>query len=130
MPLARPVAGPGSALWLTPRPACLPQVEDIVDSGRTAVALLEHFKAMGAASVALVSLLSKPARRTVPCDPDYLCFEVVSAARQPGRARGAGRVACRKPLGPWNFRASWKSASNKRGAWRGQHRRALPRALL
>lgn len=51
-------------------------VEDIVDSGRTAVALLEHFKAMGAASVALVSLLSKPARRTVPCEPDFLCFEV------------------------------------------------------
>ncbi len=53
-----------------------------MDSGRTAVALLEHFKAMGAASVALASLLSKPARRTVPCEPDYLCFEVVSGGQQ------------------------------------------------
>lgn len=71
---------------LPPLPLRPPQVEDIVDSGRTAVALLEHFKAMGAASVALVSLLSKPARRTVPCEPDFLCFEVVSAGRQASAA--------------------------------------------
>lgn len=47
-----------------------------MDTGRTAVALLEHFRAAGAASVALVSLLSKPARRMVPCEPAYTCFEV------------------------------------------------------
>jgi len=49
-----------------------------VDSGRTAEALVGHFKALGAASVKLASLLSKPARRTVQYEPDYLCFEVVS----------------------------------------------------
>jgi hypoxanthine phosphoribosyltransferase len=52
------------------------QVEDIVDTGRTAAALLQHFRAAGAASVALASLLSKPARREVDCAVDYLCFEV------------------------------------------------------
>lgn len=51
-------------------------VEDIVDSGRTAAALLEHFSAEGAASVKLVSLLSKPSRRAVQCEPDYQCFEI------------------------------------------------------
>ncbi|KAI3426264.1 hypothetical protein D9Q98_008639 [Chlorella vulgaris] len=51
-------------------------VEDIVDSGCTAVALLEHFATAGAASVKLVSLLSKPERRTVTCEPHYLGFPV------------------------------------------------------
>ncbi|PSC70333.1 hypoxanthine phosphoribosyltransferase [Micractinium conductrix] len=51
-------------------------VEDIVDSGRTAVALVDHFKAAGAASVKMASLLSKPARRTCAYKPEYLCFEV------------------------------------------------------
>jgi hypoxanthine phosphoribosyltransferase len=51
-------------------------VEDIVDSGRTALALLAHYREAGAASVKLASLLSKPARRTTDCEPDYLCFEV------------------------------------------------------
>lgn len=51
-------------------------MEDIVDSGRTAAALVRHFAAAGAASVALASLLSKPARRAVPYEPDYLGFEV------------------------------------------------------
>ena len=47
-----------------------------MDSGRTAAALAAHYKAAGAASVALASLLSKPARRVVPFEPEYLCFEV------------------------------------------------------
>lgn len=51
-------------------------VEDIVDTGRTAARLVEHFASCGAASVKLVSLLSKPARREVAFEPDYLCFEV------------------------------------------------------
>ena len=51
-------------------------MEDIVDTGRTATALLKHFKAEGAASVALVTLLTKPARREVDYEPDYCCFEV------------------------------------------------------
>ncbi len=60
-----------------PAPACpLTQVEDIVDSGRTAARLLEHYRQAGAASVKLVALLSKPVRREVPCDPDWCLFEV------------------------------------------------------
>lgn len=51
-------------------------VEDIVDSGRTAAKLLEHYRALGAASVKLVSLLSKPSRRELEIEPDYCCFEV------------------------------------------------------
>lgn len=38
--------------------------------------LLEHYRAAGAASVALVSLLSKPARREVQVEADYTCFEI------------------------------------------------------
>ena len=57
-------------------------MEDLVDSGRTASALLQHFRECGAASGNMVSLLSKPARRSVQFEPDYLCFEV-----------GAGRWA-------------------------------------
>lgn len=33
-------------------------------------------KQAGAASVKMVSFLSKPARRTTPYEPDYLCFDV------------------------------------------------------
>lgn len=47
-----------------------------MDTGHTAKALLAHFKTEGAASVALVTLLTKPARREVPLEPDYCCFEV------------------------------------------------------
>jgi hypothetical protein len=52
------------------------QVEDIVDSGNTALALIGHFTSCGAASVAMASLLSKPARREVDFDPQYLCFTI------------------------------------------------------
>ncbi|PRW44935.1 hypoxanthine phosphoribosyltransferase [Chlorella sorokiniana] len=51
-------------------------VEDIVDTGRTAAALTRHYEQAGAASVRMVSFLSKPARRTTPYEPDYLCFDV------------------------------------------------------
>lgn len=34
------------------------------------------FAQAGAASVKMVSFLSKPARRTTPYEPDYLCFDV------------------------------------------------------
>lgn len=37
---------------------------------------MAHYTARGAASVALVSLLSKPARREIDYDPDYLCFAI------------------------------------------------------
>ena len=68
--LPRPALPP---IPTTPPP---PQAEDIVDSGRTATALLQHYRDAGAASCKLVSLLSKPSRREVPLEPDYLCFEV------------------------------------------------------
>ena len=47
-----------------------------MDSGRTAVALKEHYLARGAVSVKMAALLSKPSRREVEFEPDYLCFEV------------------------------------------------------
>jgi hypothetical protein len=52
------------------------QVEDIVDSGRTATQLTDHYRQRGAASVKMACLLSKPSRREIEFDPDYLCFEV------------------------------------------------------
>lgn len=52
------------------------QVEDIVDTGRTADTLMAHYRAQGAASVRLVALLSKPARREIELEPDYLCFTI------------------------------------------------------
>lgn len=51
-------------------------VEDIVDSGRTLAWLVDELKHRGAASVHIFALLSKPARREVPIDIDYCCFEV------------------------------------------------------
>lgn len=52
------------------------QVEDIVDTGRTAQRLAAAFAAAGAASVRLATLLDKPSRRVVHFLPDYVCFEV------------------------------------------------------
>ena len=53
--------------------------EDIVDSGRTAVWLLEHLRARGPASVKICSLLDKPSRRVVPVSPDFVGFTVPDA---------------------------------------------------
>lgn len=73
----RQPAGPLCSPCPPPTPPSLrSQVEDIVDSGRTAAALVARYTAAGAASVALASLLSKPSRRVVSYEPDYLCFEV------------------------------------------------------
>lgn len=47
-----------------------------MDSGNTAKALISHYQSCGAASVAMASLLSKPARREVDFDPQYLCFTI------------------------------------------------------
>ena len=73
---ADPVRCLGRLCPLLPRLVCCPQVEDIVDSGRTAAQLLQHYQEAGAASVKLVSLLSKPSRREVDVEPDYCCFDV------------------------------------------------------
>lgn len=54
-------------------------VEDIVDSGLT----LSHLKAVletrKAASVKIVTLLDKPARRKVPLQVEYSCFDIPDA---------------------------------------------------
>ena len=51
-------------------------VEDIVDTGVTTGFLLEYLCKREAASVKLCSLLSKPARRKVEVDIDYLGFTI------------------------------------------------------
>lgn len=51
-------------------------VEDIVDSGHTAEALLAHLVERGAESVRVATLLSKPDRRVVDVKIDYLGFEI------------------------------------------------------
>lgn len=52
-------------------------IEDIIDTGHTALFLREYFATQQAASVAMCSLLSKPSRREVPdITCEYLGFEV------------------------------------------------------
>lgn len=51
-------------------------VEDIVDSGRTIKFLLDEFAKKEPRSVAVCTLLDKPARRTVQVPIDYRGFEV------------------------------------------------------
>lgn len=51
-------------------------IEDIIDSGTTMNYLLQYLKAKHAKSVKLCALLSKPSRRTVPVNIDYVGFEI------------------------------------------------------
>ena len=51
-------------------------VEDIVDTGITLKYLLEYLKGRKAASIEIVSLLNKPARRKVDLEVKYIGFEV------------------------------------------------------
>lgn len=51
-------------------------VEDIIDSGRTLLALKELFKERGARSFTAVTLFDKPSRRVTPVRADFACFEV------------------------------------------------------
>ena len=51
-------------------------IEDIVDTGTTLKYLLEYLKARKAKSVAIASLLNKPARRKAEIDIKYLGFNV------------------------------------------------------
>ncbi len=51
-------------------------VEDILDSGNTLYFLKNYLMAKGAASVTVVTLLDKPARREKPIYADYFGFEV------------------------------------------------------
>lgn len=51
-------------------------MEDIVDTGRTLKALVIHLQQQGAASVKVVTLLNKQARRVIDIQADYVGFEV------------------------------------------------------
>ena len=51
-------------------------VEDIIDTGLTMAYLLENLGTRKPASVKIASLLSKPARRRVDVDIDYLGFTI------------------------------------------------------
>lgn len=51
-------------------------VDDILDTGRTLAALRAELLARGAAEVRSCVFLDKPARRAVPFEPDFHCFEV------------------------------------------------------
>lgn len=54
-------------------------VEDIVDSGLTLSYLKEVLNTRNAASVEIVTLLDKPARRRVQLDVKYSCFNIPDA---------------------------------------------------
>ena len=51
-------------------------VEDILDTGRTFSYLQEVLRARGPASLRLVALLDKHARRVIPVEADYVGFEI------------------------------------------------------
>lgn len=54
-------------------------VEDIVDSGMTLSYLKKVLATRNAASVAIATLLNKPARRRVDLDVEYYCFNIPDA---------------------------------------------------
>ena len=54
-------------------------VEDIVDSGLTLAYLKKTLEDRGAASIRVVTLLDKPARRKVELKADYFCFTIPDA---------------------------------------------------
>jgi len=51
-------------------------IEDILDTGRTAAAILERLRADAPASLAVCALLDKPARRQAPVAADYVGFTI------------------------------------------------------
>lgn len=51
-------------------------LDDILDTGRTLHALREKLQTLGAASVAICTLLDKPARRVIPIEADYAGFTI------------------------------------------------------
>jgi hypoxanthine phosphoribosyltransferase len=51
-------------------------VEDIIDTGRTIAYLLENLRVRQPESIRICTLLSKPSRREVPLDIDYVGFEI------------------------------------------------------
>lgn len=51
-------------------------VEDIIDSGHTMYALTKMLQTRNPASLRIVTLLDKPARRVSDITADYTCFEI------------------------------------------------------
>lgn len=51
-------------------------IEDIVDTGRTLDFLLEHLKEKNPKSIKIATLLSKPSRRVVELNVDYIGFKI------------------------------------------------------
>lgn len=51
-------------------------IEDIVDTGRSMHYLIKHLKEKNPKDIKICSLLSKPSRRKIEVDIDYLGFEV------------------------------------------------------
>ena len=51
-------------------------VEDILDTGLTLHYLLQTFRARGVGSIRIATLLSKPARRVIEVEADYVGFEI------------------------------------------------------
>ena len=51
-------------------------VEDIIDTGRTLLNVIELLKNKGARDVKVVSLLNKQSRREAPVQGDYIGFEI------------------------------------------------------
>jgi hypoxanthine phosphoribosyltransferase len=51
-------------------------VDDILDTGHTLTQVLEHVKRLEPKSVRVAVLLRKLGRQQVPCQPDYIGFEI------------------------------------------------------
>ncbi len=51
-------------------------VEDIVDTGRTLFALVEHLKSLSPSSIKICSLIDKHERRELKLKVDYSCFRL------------------------------------------------------
>ena len=54
-------------------------LDDILDTGQTMSRLVQHFRGLGAASVAVVVLLRKCGRQKVALEPDYCGFDIPDA---------------------------------------------------
>ncbi|PKK39554.1 Hypoxanthine-guanine phosphoribosyltransferase [Clostridiaceae bacterium JG1575] len=54
-------------------------VEDIIDTGNTLTYLMDYLKGRGAASVEIMCLLDKPARRTKELSVKYVGFQIPDA---------------------------------------------------
>lgn len=51
-------------------------VEDIIDSGRTIKMIIDILQSVGCRSIKILTMLDKPAGRTVELIPDFVCFTI------------------------------------------------------